>query len=108
MVDGVETPFVDCVDGVMVTPYQIPDGLQISDGASCNAACAALGSGSCCEGTDACVGFIGEIFSYQCHSIDSIMYHELEYSHNSHTTMLIGHLLTLQYRQRMSRRIMYW
>lgn len=50
---------MDCVDGVMITPYQVPDGLQISDGASCNAACAALGSGSCCEGDQACDGFTG-------------------------------------------------
>ena len=51
MVDGVETPFVDCLDG-----------LQASDGTtSCADACAALGSGSCCEGDQACDGFTGTL-----------------------------------------------
>lgn len=48
MVDGVETDFIDCVNGQ-------------TSGSTCAAACAALGSGSCCEGTDACVGFTGEL-----------------------------------------------
>jgi len=52
LVNGVETDFIDCVNG------------QASGGTSCADACAvqfALGSGSCCEGTDACVGFTGEL-----------------------------------------------
>ena len=52
MVDGVETDFIDCVNG------------QISDGTSCADACAALGSGSCCEGNQACDDFTGEILSH--------------------------------------------
>ena len=49
LVDGVETPFVECVNG------------QTSDGTSCADACAALGSGSCCVGDYACDGFTGEL-----------------------------------------------
>ena len=49
LMDGIETDFIDC-----------ENGLVRGTSTYCHDACAALGSGKCCEGSAACIGFTGE------------------------------------------------
>jgi len=51
LVDGIVTDFIDCDNGMV---------RDTSTGETCAEACAALGSGKCCEGSAACIGFTGE------------------------------------------------